>query len=66
MVNGVHLSDLEDDVLRVRWMSEIANDQLQNMPCSALGDEFDKLCHLVRATAELAKGLSTKMMGSAQ
>lgn len=46
--------DLEDQILRVRWMSEIANDQLQMMPAAALCDEYDKLCHLVRATSELA------------
>ena len=49
--------DLEDQILRVRWMSEIANDQLQMMPAAALCDEYDKLCHLVRATSELAAQL---------
>lgn len=60
MLNGPqpkNLIDLEDQILRVRWMSDIANDQLQMVPASALGDEFDKLCHLVRATSELAMQL---------
>lgn len=50
-------TDLEDQILRVRWMSEIANDHLQDIPANLLGAEFDKLCHLVRATSELAAQL---------
>lgn len=49
--------DLEDQILRVRWMSEIAHEHLDDIPADRLGDEFDKLCHLVRATSELAEQL---------
>lgn len=50
-------TDLEDQVIRVKIMSSIANDQLQDISTKHLGVEFDKLCHLVRATSELAAQL---------
>ena len=48
-------TDLEDQVIRVKVMSQIANEHLQLMPAS--GDVFEQLCHLVRATSELAEQL---------
>ncbi|SFI59582.1 hypothetical protein [Aerobium aerolatum] len=50
-------TDLEDQVIRVKIMSSIANDQLQDISTKHLGVEFEKLCHLVRATNELAEQL---------
>lgn len=46
--------NLEDMVLRVKVMSTIANDFMQHLPAS---DISEQICHLVRATNELAEHL---------
>lgn len=46
--------NLEDLMLRVKVMSAIANDFMQHLPASTINEQ---ICHLVRATNELAEHL---------
>lgn len=46
--------NLEDLMLRVKVMSTLANDHMQHLPASTINEQ---ICHLVRATRELAEHL---------
>ncbi len=50
----LELADLEDLVCRVRWMAQMAWDELSEMSPGEGGDVDTKVRHLVRAANELA------------
>ena len=50
-------TDLEDQVIRVKVMASIADEYLSEMSVKGGRGEVEKLCHLVRATSELAEQL---------
>jgi hypothetical protein len=59
------LPDLEDQINRVRWMSQMAWDLLRECHDDDLPAEREKISHLVRATQELAESLWHQFYGRA-
>lgn len=58
--------DFEDLVNRVRWMSQIAWDELREMYVAEGGVTEEKVRHLVRATAELGQQLFAEYYGRSE